>query len=147
MHMRTGHRSLALILILAACPATIGCQRGPVMVQVRGKVLNEDGSVITRGIREIRFEPMDDTTAVMRKTAIGQIQDDGTFELFTRRPGDGVLLGKYAVTISVIKAPRDPVLLIDEKYTTSATTPFHETIERDVDGLEYKVKMKNAAIN
>ena len=115
------------------------------MVQVRGKVLAEDGSTINRGLREIRFEPMDDTTAVMRRTAIAQIMDDGSFELFTRRPGDGVLPGKYAVTISVIKAPRDPVSLIDETVSVSATTPYHETIENDVDGLEYKVKMKQGA--
>jgi hypothetical protein len=115
--------------------ALVGCNRGPKMVQVRGKVLADDGSVITRGVREIRFEPMDDTTAVMRRTAIAQIKDDGSFELFTRRPGDGVLPGKYAVTISVIKAPRDPVSLIDEQYSVSATTPYHETIEDNVSDL------------
>jgi hypothetical protein len=77
--------------------------------------------------------------------AIAQIQADGSFELFTRRPGDGVLPGKYAVIISVIKAPRDPVLLIDEKYTVSATTPYHETIEDDIVDLLYIVRMKDAA--
>ena len=65
----------------------------------------------------------------------------------TRRPGDGVLPGKYAVLISVVKAPRDPVSLIDEQYSVSATTPYHETIEDDVDDLSYAVKMKDAAAN
>src|SRR5262245_31830433 len=101
-------RALPCLLLVVMC-ATIGCNRGPAMVQVRGKVLDENGQPIKRGVREISFEPMDDTSAVQRRTGIVQILDDGSFELFTRRPGDGVLPGKYAVTISVIKAPRDPV--------------------------------------
>jgi hypothetical protein len=149
MKLLANRRNALLILALfAPCLLlTIGCNRGPKMVQVGGKVLAEDGSPIKRGVREIRFEPMDDTTAVMRRTAIGQIKDDGSFELFTRRPGDGVLPGKYAVLISVVKAPRDPISLIDERYSVSATTPYHETIEDDVDDLSYTVKMKDGAAN
>jgi hypothetical protein len=76
----------------------------------------------------------------MRKPAVGQIKDDGSFELFTKRPGDGVLPGKYDVVISVMRGARDPVQLIDAKYTTSATTPYHETIERDTTDLSYTVE-------
>ena len=67
--------------------------------------------------------------------------------MFTRRPGDGVLPGKYAVLISVVKSPRDPVSLIDEQYSVAATTPYHETIEDDVVDLSYTVKMKESAAN
>ncbi len=90
---------IAIPLLLAGT----GCNRGPAMVQVRGKVTNKDGSLIKCGVREIRFEPTADTTASLRKTAISQIQDDGSFELFTRKPGDGVIAGKYAVVISVMR--------------------------------------------
>jgi hypothetical protein len=135
-------KTLPLILLLFGIA---GCNQGPKMVQVRGKVLNKDGSTIKRGVREIRFEPAADTTAVVRKTAIGQIQDDGSFELFTMKPGDGVLLGNYAVVISVMRGPRDPVQLIDAKYTTSATTPYHETIDQERTDLSYTVEPAGAA--
>lgn len=138
---------MLLVIVAVGLAAVAGCNRGPKMVQVRGKVLNQDGTPITKGIREISFEPMADTTAVMRRTAVGQIQDDGSFELFTRRPGDGVLPGKYSVVIRVIKAPRDPVLLSDEKYASSGTTPYQETIEDDTQDLVYKIEMKNGATN
>jgi hypothetical protein len=133
-------RGAVLPLILAAWASAGGCNRGPAMVQVRGKVLYQDGSVIKRGVREISFQPTQDTTAVMRKTGIGKIQDDGSFELFTRKTGDGVLLGKYAVVISVMRGERDPVQLIAAKYTTSATTPYHETVEHEMTDLLYTVE-------
>jgi len=137
----SGYRRKSILLVVLACAAGVaGCRQGPPMSQVRGKVQNKDGSLITRGVREIRFEPMADTHAELRKTAIGQIQDDGSFELFTYRPGDGVIHGKYAVVISVIKAPRDPVQLIEAEYTTSATTPYHVTVEDDIDNLLFEVE-------
>jgi len=110
------------------------------MVRVRGKVTNKDGSLIKRGVREIRFEPAADTAAPLRKTAIGLIGGDRSFELFTRKPGDGVIVGKYAVVISVMRGPRDPVQLINLKYTTSGTTPYHETVDRDMPDLVYTVE-------
>jgi hypothetical protein len=58
-----------------------------------------------------------------------------------------LLPGKYVVTASVFKATRDPVSLIDETYSVSVTTPYHETIEDDVDHLLDKVKMKRATAN
>jgi hypothetical protein len=137
-------RKPVVLLILIAFISVAGCNRGPTMVQVRGKVLNKDGTTIKRGVREIRFEPTQETTAVMRRTAIGQIQDDGSFELFTKRPGDGVLPGKYAVVISVMRGARDPVQLIDAKYTTSRTTPYHESIDRDITDLSYTVEPVSA---
>jgi hypothetical protein len=107
---------------------------------VKGKVLYKDGTVPQGGVRVIRFEPASDTTATIRKTASGQIQDDGSFELFTRKPGDGVFLGKYAVTFTHWRGTRDRVSLIDEKYTTAATTPYHVTVEEDVDDLKFEIE-------
>jgi hypothetical protein len=133
------YRSAALIVIPLLWTST-GCNHGSAMVPVRGKVTNKDGSLITRGVPEIRFEPAQDTTAVMRKTAIGKIQKDGSFELFTRKPGDGVMPGKYNVVISDVRDVHDPVQLIDLKYTTSATTPYHETIDGERTDLMYTVE-------
>jgi hypothetical protein len=122
-----------------------GCDRGRATAQVRGKVLYKDGSAPEGGVRAIRFEPADDTTAKIRKAAAGQIERDGAFELFTRKPGDGVFLGKYVVTFTVWRGPRDPVSLIDEKYTSASTTPYAVTVEHDMDNLFFEIERIGAA--
>jgi hypothetical protein len=127
---------LALVVF---CAAAAGCNNRPT-AQVRGKVLYKDGSVPQGGVRVIRFEPTPDTTAAIRKTASGQIMDDGSFDLFTRKPGDGVILGKYAVTFTVWRGPRDRVSLIDDKYTASATTPYTVTVDDDMDDLKFEIE-------
>lgn len=136
------------LLLLSLCLVGLaGCNRRPNTAQVRGKVLYPDGSVPTGGVRVVRFEPTQDTSAEIRKGATGQIQSDGSFEMATRVPGDGVFLGKYAVTFAVWKGPRDPTSLIDEQYTNSATTPYHVTVEDDIDDLVFKIEPIGAGGN
>jgi hypothetical protein len=91
------------------------------------------------GIRLVRLEPAADTNAVVRKGASGTINDDGTFELYTRKPGDGVHLGKYAVTFAFYKGAMDQASLIPAKYTRAATTPYHVVVEDDIDDLEFEI--------
>jgi hypothetical protein len=88
----------------------------------------------------VRFEPEADTPAEARQGAGGSIGPDGSFEMCRRVPGDGVYPGKYAVTFTVCKAPRDRASLIEEKYTKSATTPYHVTIDGDVDDLFFEIE-------
>jgi hypothetical protein len=126
----------ALIVLCALCA---GCNDRPT-AQVSGKVLYKDGTVPQGGVRLIRFEPASDTTATIRKAATGYIADDGAFQMYTRKPGDGVILGKYAVTFTFWRGARDKVSLIDEKYTTAATTPYHITVDDDVDDLKFEIE-------
>jgi hypothetical protein len=130
--------SLWLASILAA--SFVGCQRRPATAEISGKVLYKDGSVPNGGVRVVRFEPTPDSPAEIRKTASSEIRDDGSFELYTRRPGDGVFLGKYAVTFTVWKGPRDKVSLIDPVYTTSANTPYTFTVDGDKDGVLFEIE-------
>jgi hypothetical protein len=129
----------ALMFALLLLVVALGCNSRPT-AQVKGKVLLKDGSVPKGGVRVIRFEPTPDTTATIRKTASSEISDDGSFDLYTRKPGDGVIIGKYAVTFTVWRGPRDRVSLIDAKYTTSATTPYTYTVESDVDDLKFEIE-------
>jgi hypothetical protein len=125
-----------LIVLSALCA---GCNDRPT-AQVSGNVLFKGGAVPQGGVRIIRFEPASDTTATIRKSAIGYIADDGSFEMYTRKPGDGVILGKYDVTFTFWKGARDKVSLIDEKYTTAATTPYHITVDDDVNDLKFEIE-------
>jgi hypothetical protein len=134
-----GSRS-ALLTVSVVLLVLCGCNRGPATAQVRGKVLYKDGSVPKGGVRVVRFEPAQDTTAEIRKAASGQIESDGSFQLATRVPGDGVFLGKYVVTFAVWKGPRDPTSLIEEKYTNSSTSPYHVTVDDDIDDLMFEIE-------
>jgi len=118
----------------------LGCERGPQIAQLRGKVLYKDGSVPQGGVRVVRFEPVANAPAEQRQTATGAIQLDGTFEMCRRVPGDGVLHGDYAVTFTVWKGPREPVSFVDDKFTNSATTPYHLTVEGDRDDLFFEIE-------
>lgn len=68
----------------------VGCNKGPTMAPVTGDV-ELMGKPLPGG--RIIFEPIDKSSGA--KSAIGDIAEDGTFELFTVEPGDGVIVGKY----------------------------------------------------
>src|SRR5687768_14509203 len=104
----TDHRRRFLVLAILVCgPAFAGCGESNSAAQVRGKVIPKGGPLPAAGIRMVRFEPTADTTAAVRKGASGAINNDGTFEIYTRKPGDGVLLGKYAVTFAFYPGAMD----------------------------------------
>jgi len=108
------------------------------VAQVSGKVLYPDGSVPKGGICTVQFVPI--SAVEVRKAATGFIGSDGSFEMYTRKPGDGVFLGEYAVTFAVWKGPRDPTSLIDEKYTASTTTPYKVKIDGDKTDLAFEIE-------
>jgi hypothetical protein len=119
---------------------TVGCGGSPDTAQVSGKVLYKDGTVPRGGVCMVEFQPAADTSAKIRKPAKGEIREDGSFEAFTRKPGDGVFVGKYDVTFAVWKGAMEPVSLIDRKYTRASTTPYHVTIDDDVGDLQFEIE-------
>lgn len=130
-----------MLLIGAACLCgSVGCGEKNPVAQVRGKVVFKDGTIPNAGIRYVRFECAADTNATIRKGASGTINDDGSFELYTRRPGDGVHHGKYAVTFAIFPGAMDQRSLIPAKYTRAKTTPYHIVVEDDIDDLEFEIE-------
>ena len=74
------------------------------------------------------------------------IEADGSYHLFTRKPNDGIMPGTYNVMVSVWKGQHEPVSLIDERYSASATTPFKNVkIDRDRDDLNFEIEAKPGA--
>jgi hypothetical protein len=131
-----------LFLLAAGLSGFVGCGSGHSVAQVRGKVVFPDGKVPQVGIRMIRFECAKDTDAAVRKGASGKINDDGSFELYTRKPGDGVHYGKYDVTFAIFNSTTDQRPLIPIAYTKSATTPFHVTVDDDTDEHVFTIEAK-----
>lgn len=122
----------AATIILAA-----GC--GSPIAQVSGHAEFADGTPLMGAVRKLSFEPAPDTTAEVRKAAMGDIGTDGAFTLYTRKPGDGVFKGKYAVTFTVLKDPNYGGLLVPEKYADKGSTPFIVEVTADRDDLLFKL--------
>lgn len=125
--------TVCMVLLLS-----VGC--GGQLVQVSGRVAYSDGGPVEGAIKVINFVPTDGTTAAVRKAGTGEIQDDGTFKLRRRKPGDGVYKGEYAVTFTVLKDPRTGESLIDRKYSRKNSTPFTVQIDSDQDDLVFELE-------
>jgi hypothetical protein len=128
------------LLLFSVLLLVLGCGDRRDAAEVSGSVLMKDGSVPQGGVRVVQFVPAKDSTAEIRKGASGEIRDDGSFVAYTRKPGDGVLLGKYDVTFSVWKSPMDSTSLVDPKFSRASTTPFHVTVENDIDNLKFELE-------
>jgi hypothetical protein len=135
-------RPIAWMCLLIALSAAIsnGCRRGPAMAQVRGKVFYKDGTVPQGALAIVRFEPATDSTAEVRKGASGSIGPDGSFEMITRVPGDGVYLGSYAVTFAVQMGETASTSVILPKYNNRSTTPYSVEVSDDIDDLKYEIE-------
>jgi hypothetical protein len=87
--------SRSAVLAASLAGASWGCGGGsaplPDLIPVKGKVTYK-GQPVTRGV--VRFEPDG-----YGRMASGQIQGDGTFELSTLKPGDGVVAGEHRVSV------------------------------------------------
>jgi hypothetical protein len=131
----------ALLALVLTCVVVLsGCNRGPKMVQVSGKVLYKDGTVPKGGVCVVNFTPTKESTAEVRKGASGSIGPDGSFSLTTRSPNDGVYVGEYAVSFVVWPGPMDPRSLVMPKYGSAMMTPYKEKIEQSRDDLKYEIE-------
>jgi hypothetical protein len=135
------HDALPIAVLASFIAVVSGCDRGPAMHQVRGQVFYKDGSVPRGGVCAVQFVPTSDSTTELRKGAGGRIAADGSFELYTRVPGDGVVEGEYDVTFAVWKGVMDPTSLIDEEYTNPLTTPYQKIkVDGDIDDLKFEIE-------
>ncbi len=121
---RSHRMTVAAALVLLVGSAGCGRRMSP----VHGTVTLEDGQPLTRGM--VIFEGEQDGVPVMAR---GEIRPDGSYQLSTEKPGDGVPPGKYRVHIN----PMDRSEVPDEKKKL----PFDIRYLRvNTSGLEYEVK-------
>ena len=117
-------RRLGLCLLSCSLAAVAGC--GSSYYPVRGKVTLEDGAALAQGM--VVFENAEGT-----QMARGMVRPDGSYELSTRKPGDGVKPGRYRALVSALDLTDVPDeqkrLPFDIKYTRFQTS-----------GLEVEVK-------
>jgi len=110
------------------------------MYRVRGHVFYKDGTVPRGAVAVVVLQPKKDTTAELHKGASGAINPDGSFELFTRKGGDGVYKGEYDVGFTVLKATMDPKPLILDKYTRPGEAGYSVVVDRNIDDLKFEIE-------
>src|SRR5262245_64679796 len=117
-------RRFGVCLLACGLAALAGCGSG--YYPVRGTVTLEDGSPLGQGM--VVFENAEGT-----QMARGMVRPDGSYELSTRKPGDGVKPGRYRALVSALDLTDVPDeqkrLPFDVKYTRFQTS-----------GLEFEVK-------
>jgi hypothetical protein len=102
-----------------------GCGMG--LEPVRGKVTLPDGKPAAGS--QVVFESEQDGKKI---SARGDVREDGSFELSTFKPGDGVPPGRYKVQVN------PPPVVNAEGPNTS---PFHAKFSNfQTSGLEFEVK-------
>lgn len=121
-----------VLLVLAA-----GCAGGKYPVE--GRVVWSDGTPAT----ELAGYGVEFNAPEAKVSATGVVKPDGSFELGTDKPGDGVLPATYKVSIA--PPPRDddtpaPKPLLPRKYEDSETSGLTETIERGKKVVTLKVE-------
>jgi hypothetical protein len=101
---------------------------------VRGKVVDPAGQPIP-GLEGSQIQFTGPTSSV------GEIAADGSFTLFTEKPGDGVPPGEYQVNIPRrYLDPEHPApQAIDAKYEKLETSGLKVTVEPKTNTFEFKV--------
>lgn len=144
--------SKRLSLLLLLCLLITGCAQGPTdtppLARVKGTV-TLDGKPLTSG--SVQFTP-DQNRGTTGRMALGNINEDGTFELMTITAGDGAQVGYHLVAIESYESssfdPNQPVnqspkSLIPKRYTdpkTSALTAEVKSGEENTFTFELKTK-------
>jgi hypothetical protein len=104
---------------------------------VRGRVVDQQGQAIPglEGSQNV-FTQVDGLTS-----RVGEIGADGSFDMFTERPGDGVPLGKYQVHIPrrYLDPEHAAPQAIQAKFEKPDTSGLEATVEAKTNVLEFKV--------
>lgn len=110
------------------------------MSNVSGTVLYKDGTVPTGAVCLVSFLPTDESTAEVRKGASGVINPDGTFDMWTRMPGDGVFHGEYGVRFAVQQSTTNLTSSLLPKYTNVKTSGYTITVDGNIDDLKFEIE-------
>jgi hypothetical protein len=122
---------LAAFLVLSVLAGCNSSGKYP----VRGKVTDKQGQPIP-GLEgsQIVFEGAS-------TSSVGEIAADGSFTLFTDRPGDGVPPGEYQVYIPRrrIDPEREAPQAIGAKFETPQTSDLKATVEPKANHFDFQV--------
>lgn len=138
-------RLFAFILIFACLSILIaGCNPSG-LYPVSGKVVDESGNAIP-GLEKsnyVMFAQVPDGLS----SSMGEINADGSFTLFTNKPGDGVLPGDYFVYLprKHIDPEKAMPQVIVGKFESLDHSGWTKTVEKKRNHFELKVAVVQPA--
>ena len=93
-------------LLSIACALIVGCSNHPDVALARG-VVKMDGKALPGG--RVMFQPIAvGEDKIVGKSAMGQIQEDGSFVLTTYEDGDGATVGSHQAVVMENRQDDDP---------------------------------------
>ena len=141
MVVLTNHNAFIYSVLGMSLLLQLGCggREPPVeMGTVKGVVKYADGSIPQGEIVRIVFNPVFDQDVRYQKMASGHVQPDGTYQLGTVEPGDGVMPGRYRVLLEIREKHDDPDMLISGDYLHPERTPLPEvTVKEGVNEFNF----------
>ena len=134
-------RGSAILLLAVVAISAIGCgSSGPQMGEVTGRAAYQDGVPPSGGVAVIRFEPVGRSAEGYSKAASGDINQDGSYELQTIKPGDGALYGTYKVVFTILDSYRSGKSLVAEQYTSAETTPLEVVVDASSQTFDFEIE-------
>jgi hypothetical protein len=135
------HAALAALCVGLLLLTVSGC--GQRLYRVRGQVVYKDGSdvsVLAGG--KVLFEPAD--SEMEQASARGDIQSNGSFEMSTSSPGDGVKPGNYLIMVSpppffAKRRGETRPRLLDDRFRSFDTSGLKITVSGPVDDFTVTV--------
>lgn len=102
----------------------VGCgQKGPELVPVKGRLLDNRGQPVFPGSVWLVVDGSTSSTEAGALDASGMLQEDGSFTIRTYPHGEGAMVGRYRVTLSLgagsspklakYAGPRTSTILVD----------------------------------
>jgi hypothetical protein len=142
----TGRNAYGMLAVLVCAVVAGGCgSHGPTATPVSGTVTYK-GQPLTSGT--VMFSPSEKGTGRVAKAEIG---NDGTFTASTLRPGDGVIPGSYAISVTSTIKGTEPIKrdlgtgiggksAIPQRYADPKTSGLTETIGNSRKELTLELK-------
>lgn len=131
-----GSRWLAAAIVFSTLLGGCGSAKHP-LVQVKGRVVFEDGQPLPAGTRII-LEPVEPG----RMPAVGELSSDGTFELKHTSGSRGAEIGKYRVRIAAPPGDAGSFFrLVPESYAEGNELLLE--VKPNLGEVVWKVRRKN----
>src|SRR4051812_46698711 len=135
LHATLPMNRCAIILLAALCLTFNGGCSSSGLYSVTGKVTDQTGQPI-EGLTgsEVSFEGGS-------SSSVGEIKPDGSFTLYTNKPGDGVPPGDYKVYFPRrrIDSEREAPQSIEAKFEKPETSGFEVKVEPKSNKFEFKL--------
>jgi hypothetical protein len=133
-YRRQRHVGAAVCCLLLSLSVSVGCRRGgPEVVPVRGTITFGGGQWPKAGI--VYFVVDSSSTGQPQRPGLGEFDTGGTLTVTTFKKGDGLLPGKYRITVECwetppqMGSPTSAKSYVPDSYRSAATSNFTVQVE------------------